>query len=69
MFLKDKNSGDMVDISDMSELTNLFHPTVLGRFQCGEEVQEPQEFNKHDLMFLSGEELPQCWHDPNYRKG
>jgi hypothetical protein len=41
---------------------------VLGSYQVGEELQDPQEFNKVDLIFLSGEELPKCWTDPKYRK-
>ncbi|WNC71721.1 acetyltransferase [Thalassotalea psychrophila] len=67
MFLKNRNNGDMVDVSDISDLTNLFHQHVLGRYQAGEELQDPEEFNKADLLFLSGEELPRCWMDPDYR--
>ena len=67
MFLRHRKNGDMVDVSDMTDLTNLFHTTVIGRYQAGEEVQEPEEFNKSDLTFLSGEELPKCWTDPHYR--
>ena len=67
MFLKHRNNGDMVDVSDISDLTNLFHQRVSGRYQAGEELQDPEEFNKVDLVFLSGEELPRCWLDPNYR--
>ena len=26
-----------------------------------------EKFNKADLVFLSGEELPRCWTDPHYR--
>ncbi|KGJ98676.1 hypothetical protein [Thalassotalea sp. ND16A] len=67
MFLKHRGNGDMVDVSDICDLTNLFHSTITGRYQAGEELQDPEEFNKNDLMFLSGEELPKCWSDPNYR--
>ncbi|WOH37078.1 acetyltransferase [Thalassotalea fonticola] len=67
MFLKNRNNGDMVDVSDISDLTNLFHQRVSGRYQAGEELQDPEEFNKADLVFLSGEELPRCWLDPEYR--
>ncbi|WNC69219.1 acetyltransferase [Thalassotalea nanhaiensis] len=67
MFLKHRNNGDMVDVSDISDLTNLFHQRVSGRYQAGEELQDPEEFNKADLVFLSGEELPRCWLDPDYR--
>ncbi len=68
MFLKHKPSGNMIDVVDMHDLTNLFHQQVSGRFQCGEEQQDIEMFDKGELSFLSGEELPQCWTDPNYRK-
>lgn len=68
MFLKNRNNGDIVDVENLCDLTNLFHNKVLGSYQVGEELQDPQEFNKVDLIFLSGEELPKCWTDPKYRK-
>jgi hypothetical protein len=68
MFLKNRNNGDIVDVENLCDLTNLFHDKVLGSYQVGEELQDPQEFNKVDLVFLSGEELPKCWTDPKYRK-
>ncbi len=57
----------MIDVNAMSDLTNLYHEKVSGQYQAGEEVQYPEEFNKSDLVFLSGEELPRCWTDPHYR--
>ena len=68
MFLKNRNNGDIVDVENLCDLTNLFHDKVLGSYQVGEELQDPQEFNKVDLIFLSGEELPKCWTDLKYRK-
>lgn len=68
MFLKHRKNGDMIDVNGLTDLTNLFHTKVTGRYQAGEELQDPEEFNKMDLVFLSGEELPRCWTDPNYRK-
>ncbi|GAL29929.1 hypothetical protein JCM19239_6419 [Vibrio variabilis] len=67
MFLKERKSGDLVDVVEMRRLTNLFQDSVEGRLQAGEEQQDPQEFKKSDLVFMSGEELPGCWTDPNYR--
>ncbi len=67
MFLKSRNNDNMVDISQMSDLTNLYRSKVTGCYQNGEELQDQQEFNKSELVFLSGEELPRCWTDPNYR--
>jgi len=68
MFLKNRRNGDMVKVSDMTSLTNLYRDTVKGRYQAGEEEQDPETFCKDDLVFLSGEALPRCWTDPNYRK-
>ncbi|GAW96245.1 MULTISPECIES: hypothetical protein [Colwellia] len=67
MFLKNRKNGDMVDVDKIRDLTNLYHEKVLGCYQVGEEVQDPQEFKKSELVFLSGEDLPKCWTDPNYR--
>jgi len=67
MFLKSRNNGNMVDVSQMRELTNLYHDTVQGCYQSGEEMQDLQAFDKSELIFLSGEDLPKCWTDPHYR--
>ena len=67
MFLKNRNNGDIIDVISLDKLTDLYQNTVLGRYQAGEELQDPEEFNKADLVFLSGEELPTCWTDPHYR--
>jgi len=67
MFFKHRGNNDMIEVIGQDDLTNLFHNTVLGRYQVGEEQQDPESFNKSDLLFLSGEELPRCWTDPHYR--
>jgi len=67
MFLKNRHNGAIVDVTIMSDLTNLYHDKVSGQYQAGEELQDVDEFNKSELVFLSGEELPRCWTDPNYR--
>ncbi|MBC7515695.1 MAG: acetyltransferase [Alkalinema sp. FL-bin-369] len=49
----------------------LFNPNqheILGRIQSGEEEQETAAYGKVNLTFLSGEALPLCWMDVNYRK-
>lgn len=68
MFFKHRDNNDMIEVIGQDDLTNLFHDTVIGRYQVGEEQQDPESFNKSDLLFLSGEELPRCWTDPNYRQ-
>jgi len=67
MFLKHRKNGDMVDVDKIQDLTNLYHEKVLGCYQVGEEAQDPEEFEKAELVFLSGEDLPRCWTNPHYR--
>ncbi|UGA53733.1 acetyltransferase [Vibrio sp. VB16] len=67
MFLKERASGDLIDIVETKDLTSLFHENVVGQYQAGQEEQDPELFKKSDLVFMSGEELPRCWTDPNYR--
>ena len=67
MLLKERSSGHMVEVLSLIDLINLNCDEVVGRYQEGEEVQDPKKFKKTDLIFLSGEELPRCWTDPHYR--
>ncbi|GIC75708.1 hypothetical protein FMO003_21250 [Moritella sp. F3] len=68
MFFKHKSNNDMIEVIGQDDLTNLFHDSVVGRYQVGEEQQDPETFKKSDLLFLSGETLPLCWTDPHYRE-
>ncbi len=68
MFLLHKSTGDVVEIIDHQALSNPFKATVKGRFHAGEELQDPEDFDKDQLVFPSGEALPRCWLDPEYRK-
>ena len=67
MLLKEKSSGHMVEVANYINLIDLNVDEVIGRYQEGEEVQDPGKFKKLDLVFLSGEDLPRCWSDPHYR--
>ena len=67
MLIKDRTNEHMVEVMNLVDLMNLNLDEVLGRYQEGEEQQDPEKFNKADLVFLSGEELPRCWTDPHYR--
>ena len=67
MLLRQKSSGHMVEVINLIDLIDLNRDEVTGRYQEGEEVQDPNKFKKQDLVFLSGEQLPQCWLDPHYR--
>ena len=67
MFLKEKSSGHLIEVLSLQDLFNPFNATVNGRYNHGEEAQEPEDFAKDDLIFLSGEALPLCWTDDHYR--
>ncbi len=67
MFLKERTSGDLIDILTLQELFDPFLGEVVGRNQLGEEVQDLEKFKKTELTFPSGEALPKCWLDPHYR--
>lgn len=67
MFLKYIASGDLVEVLDSVQLHDPFSAVVRGRFQAGEDVAEPEEFKKKNLIFPSGEALPLCWRDSQYR--
>jgi hypothetical protein len=69
MFLKLRQEDEaLVEVLDLTQLFDPFAARVLGRFHAGEEMQEPEPFGKADLQFPSGEGLPRCWVDPDYRK-
>ena len=57
----------MVEVLSIVDLINLNCDEVVGRYQEGEEAQDPMRIKKADLIFLSGEALPRCWIDPHYR--
>ncbi|GAA5217051.1 acetyltransferase [Corallincola platygyrae] len=67
MLLRETQSGDLVDVVDMSALTNPFIDQVLVQYQHGEDLLEPEVLSKSQLRFPSGEGLPVCWSDGHYR--
>ena len=67
MFLQEKLLHEMIEIMSLNDLFDPFNKTLVGRYQHGEEVQDPEKFNKSNLQFLSGEDLPECWLDAHYR--
>ena len=68
MFLKVKANNDLVEVLSMRDLFDPYLGEVVGRYQRGEEVQDPEKFAKADLAFPSDEPLPKCWLDPHYRQ-
>ncbi len=67
MFLKHCGNGKMIEVLSLNDLFNPNHPRLVGRYNVGEELQDPEQFAKEDLEFLSGEPLPRCWVDLHYR--
>lgn len=67
MFLKEKDTGHLVEVLDIQSLFDPFSEAVKGRLNFGEDLPEPDQFSKMSLCFPSGENLPRCWTDPHYR--
>lgn len=68
MYLKRKDNGLLVKVVDQTALIDPLKDAVSAQIQAGQEEQPPEEFNKENLLFPSGEKLPQCWVDVNYHK-
>jgi len=67
MFLHDKKKDALVKVIDLVALINPNQNEILGQVQSGEEQQDPAPSLKADLIFPSGENLPRCWVDADYR--
>lgn len=68
MFLKHLPTNDLVEVIDLTDVINPHSPTILARSHAGEVIQRPENFLKTDLAFPSGESLPLCWVDGQYRE-
>ena len=67
MLLKEKMTGDLVEVMDLQSLINPMTNEITIRGQAGEEEQDPEPKQKDKLVFPSGEDLPRCWLDVNYK--
>ena len=67
MFLQNKSSDTLIEVKDIETLFNPMKSEISGQVQEGEEEQDPKTFAKKDLKFPSGEDLPRCWIDADYR--
>ena len=69
MFLKVRHNDEasLVEVLNVKQLFNPFDTRVEARLHAGEEMQDPQEYDKVYLFFPSGESLPRCWLDSNYQ--
>lgn len=67
MLLKIKKDDVLVEITKVTDLINPSMEEIMAQIQAGEEEQPPEALKKSDLVFPSGENLPQCWLDSNYK--
>ena len=67
MLLKNSANEQLIEILEISELIDPFKEKVTGQIQAGQNEQNPESFPKKDLIFPSGENLPSCWLDSNYK--
>jgi hypothetical protein len=67
MLLKSKQGDILIEIEEIKMLINPIEDKVSGRSQSGEEEQDPEDYAKASLIFPSGEDLPRCWVDVDYR--
>lgn len=67
MFLKEKESGILLKVLELDDLFSPTHDSVKGKLQDGQNEQPEESFAKEDLVFPSGENLPLCWIDSDYR--
>jgi hypothetical protein len=68
MFLQNKQTGVLIKVLDLESLINPLESVIPGRVQDGQEEQPPSTTAKTDLIFPSGESLPRCWMDADYRE-
>jgi hypothetical protein len=62
-----KATSHLVKILSLQGLSIPFHSKISARYHYGEEAQDPEAIAKNNLIFLSGEALPQFWLNPYYR--
>lgn len=67
MFLQNKQDGSLIKIEDPRLLFDPNESKISGRSQSGEEEQSLADYEKIALQFPSGEELPRCWIDVDFR--
>ena len=67
MFMKETQTGNLVKVLAAEELFDPMKNAVQACQQAGQGEQPPSQFEKSQLVFPSGEPLPQCWIDPDYQ--
>ena len=67
MLLKLKDTKALVELLDVLDLINPCKDAVQAKKQAGEEEEQPEPHKKDNLIFPSGESLPRCWVDADYK--
>jgi hypothetical protein len=67
MLLKDKETGNLVEVMNIQSLIDPLESEIVIQGQAGEEEQDPEPNQKKNLVFPSGENLPLCWLEVNYK--
>jgi len=67
MLLLDKETNSLIQVQRLEDLINPKQTQVSGIMQAGEDEKTPEDFAKDQLSFPSGESLPRCWVDADYR--
>ncbi len=67
MFVKETQGQTLIKVLDVTDLIDPQSNQIQGRQQAGEEEQPPQAYEKSSLQFPSGEALPECWTNPDYK--
>jgi hypothetical protein len=68
MFVKRRDDETLIKVVNAEDLIDPFKEAVEGKQEGGQSEQPPESFEKSQLVFPSGESLPQCWMDPKYRE-
>ncbi|MCM0613785.1 acetyltransferase [Marinobacter sediminum] len=68
MFVAEKSTGHLIEVLDTRLLFDPHETRVKGSLHYGEEAQDAEFYLKAELSFPSGESLPICWTDPDYRR-
>jgi hypothetical protein len=68
MLLQNTETQSLVEINDVQALINPNEEKIIARSQSGQEEQDPEAMQKKNLIFPSGEKLPRCWTDADYRE-
>ena len=61
MFLKEKDSGELVEVLSLRDLTDPFHKTLIGRYNAGEELPDPKKFSVLRRFMWIPESSPPGW--------